>query len=63
MIGLDNLKIRKKETKINIFFAWEIEIMIMVLTKTVVSKQRCYSIIKIESVYLKNNKIHITKFI
>lgn len=38
MIGLDNLKIRKKETKI--FFAWEIEIMIMVLTNPVVSKQR-----------------------
>lgn len=34
MIGLDNLKIRKKETKINILLAWEIEIMIMVLTKT-----------------------------
>lgn len=34
MIGLDNLKIRKNETKINILLAWEIEIMIMVLTKT-----------------------------
>lgn len=34
MIGLDNLKIKKKETKINTFLAWEIEIMIMVLTKT-----------------------------
>lgn len=34
MIKLENLKIRKKETKINIFLVWEIEIMIMVQTKT-----------------------------
>lgn len=33
MMGLDHLKIGKKKAKINIFLAWDIEIMIMVLTK------------------------------
>ena len=35
MTKLENLKIRKKEKKINIVLAWEIEIMIMVQRKTV----------------------------
>lgn len=33
MIGLDNLKIRRKEWKINIVFVREVEIMITVLIK------------------------------
>lgn len=33
MIGLDNLKIRRKEWKINTVLAREVEIMITVLTK------------------------------
>lgn len=57
MIGLDNLEIRNK-TKINILLPWEIEIMIMVLTKTelLANRDDCENRISI----LKNS---ITTFI
>lgn len=57
MIGLNNLEIRNK-TKINILLPWEIEIMIMVLTKTelLANRDDCENRISI----LKNS---ITTFI